>query len=331
MTDPVHPSYPLRTERLALRPVRVDDLDAIHAHRSLPEVARYLPHEPHTRDMTADTLERVIAGAALTEPGNWLDLAVEDASGRVVGEVLLKRDAQPLTGEIGFAFHPDVHGTGIATEAVAAGLDLAFGSFGWHRVIGICDVQNTPSAALMRRIGMRLEGVWRKDCFEKERWNNSLQFAVLASEWRATPPPSAGERAVDEATRAFFAAFTRLAGEPVDLDAARRVLAKGAVIERVAEDGTVDRTDVDGFLAPRVALLNGPSLTEFREVEAGSTTIVAGARAVRTSRYFKYGVRDGEPFSAWGRKVLQFGTTAAGDWLIESLTWTDEPEPTASA
>ncbi|WP_418955352.1 GNAT family N-acetyltransferase [Streptomyces tritici] len=326
MTGPAHPSYPIRTERLTLRPVRVEDLDAIHAHRSLPEVALYLPHEPHTREMTADTLRRVIAGEALAEPGDWLDLAVEDPSGRVVGEVLLKRDAAPLTGEVGYAFHPDVHGTGIATEAVTAALDLAFDGFGWHRVIGICDVLNTPSADLMRRVGMRLEGVWRKDGFDKERWHDSLQFAVLAAEWRRTPPPSPAERAVDAAARAFFASFTRRPGEPVDLAAARRVLAPDAVIERVAADGTVDRGDVDAFLAPRLALLNGPSLTEFREVEAAATTLVAGPRAVRTSQYVTYGVRDGEPFSAWGRKVLQFRASADGAWLIESLLWTDEPE-----
>ncbi|MFG2332443.1 GNAT family N-acetyltransferase [Streptomyces sp. NPDC048604] len=326
MTGPAHPPYPLRTERLALRPVRADDLDAIHAHRSLPDVARYLPHEPHTREMTADTLRRVIAGAALAEPGDWFDLAVEDASGRVVGEVLLKRDTTPLTGEVGFAFHPDVHGTGIATEAVTAALGLAFDGFGWHRVIGVCDLLNTPSAALMRRIGMRLEGVWRKDCFEKERWINSLQFAVLATEWRRALPPPAAEKAVDVVVGAFFAAFTRRDGKPVDLAAARRALAPGAVVESVAQDGTVDRTDRDGFLTPRLALLNGTSLTEFREVEVAAATLVAGPRAVRTSQYFKHGVRDGRPFSGWGRKVMHFGVAPDGSWRIESLLWADEPE-----
>ncbi|MEU8528575.1 MULTISPECIES: GNAT family N-acetyltransferase [Streptomyces] len=329
MTGPVHPPYPVRRERFALRPVRVDDLDAVHAHRSLPEVARYLPHEPHTREMTADTLGRVIAGESLAEPGNWLDLAVEDASGRVVGEVLLKRDEQPLTGEVGFAFHPDVHGTGIATEAVAVTLDIAFDSFGWRRIVGICNVENTASAALMRRIGMRHEAVWRKESYAKGLWNNFQQFAVLDSEWRTSPPPSADERAIDGVARAFFDAFTRRAGEPVDLNGARRVLAPNAVIERVAEDGVVHRTDVDEFLAPRATLLNGPSLTDFREVEAAQTTIVAGERAVRTAQYFKYGVRDGEEFSAWGRKVMQLAVSASGDWLIETLTWTDEPEPAA--
>lgn len=331
MTDPaehapVHPDYPVRTKRLSLRPVRADDLDAIHAHRSLPEVARYLPHEPHTREDTQRTLERMIAGEALAEPGDWLDLAVETESGRVVGEVLLKRDDRaPLTGEIGFAFHPDVHGTGIATEAVTAALDVAFDSFGWHRVTGVCFVENTASAALMRRVGMRHESVSRQDVHRKGSWRHSSRFAVLAADRRRTRARSADERAVDAAATAFYAAFTRRGGEAVALDGARAVIAPDAVIERVAEDGTVDRMDVEQFLAPRLVLLNGAELTEFTEIEVASTTLVAAGTATRSGEYFKWGVRNGMPFSAWGRKTFRLGNHS-GRWLIDSLIWADEPE-----
>ncbi|MEU2391790.1 GNAT family N-acetyltransferase [Streptomyces sp. NPDC007369] len=328
---PVRPDYPVRTGRLALRPVRSGDLDAIHAHRSLPEVAKYLPHEPHTREATRQTLERMTAGEALAEPGGWLDLAVETETGRVVGEVLLKRDGRaPLTGEIGFAFHPDVHGTGIPTEAVSAALDLAFDTFGWHRVFGVCNVQNTASAALMRRVGMRHEAVSRQDVHRKGTWHSTSQYAVLAAERRRTRPCSADEKAVDARAAAFYAAFTRSGGGPVDLAAARAVLAPDALIERVAEDGSVDRMDVDAFLAPREALLNGPELTEFTEVEVAATTLVADGRATRSGQYFKWGVRDGVAFSAWGRKTFRL-SAASGTWLIESLTWTDEPETGADS
>ncbi|WP_137991183.1 GNAT family N-acetyltransferase [Streptomyces vilmorinianum] len=325
---PVHPQYPVRTKRLRLRPVRRDDLDAIHAHRSLPEVALYLPHEPHTREMTARTLERVLAGEALANPGDWLDLAVETESGRVVGEVLLRREPdEPATGQVGFAFHPDVHGTGIATEAVTAALDIAFDSFGWHRVIGFCDVRNVASAALMRRVGMRHEAVHRDSVFLKNAWCSDSVFAVLAAEWRGTPPRTAEERAVDAVATAFFSAFTRRAGEPVSLDAARAALAPDAVIERVDENGNLDRTNVEEFLAPRHALLNGPELTDFHEFEVAFTTVVTAGRALRSSLYHKHGIHDGVPFAGWGRMNLHL-TTSSGAWLIESATWTDETQHT---
>ncbi|MFE5633500.1 GNAT family N-acetyltransferase [Streptomyces sp. NPDC056543] len=321
-----HPPYPVRTKRLSLRPVRMDDVEAIHAHRSLPEVALYLPHEPHTREVTAEVVERVIAGESLARPGDWFDLAVEDESGRVVGEVLLRREPdEPDTGQLGFAFHPDVHGTGIPTEAVAAALDIAFDHFGWHRVMGICDIRNRASAALMRRIGMRHESVLRDATFLKNEWCSDSVFAALAREWRRTPERSADERAVDTALTVFLAAFTRRSGEPVSLDAARAVLAPEAVIAYVAEDGKVTRMDVDEFLAPRQEYLNGPELTDFEEYEVQYSTVVAGDRALRTSLYHKRGIRGGVSFSAWGRKHTQ--VKRVGDaWLIDSVTWTDDPE-----
>ncbi|MFB7368521.1 GNAT family N-acetyltransferase [Streptomyces sp. NPDC056222] len=324
---PTHPEYPVRTKRLRLRPVRKDDLEAIHAHRSLPEVALYLPHEPHTREATAEMIERVMAGEALANPGDWLNLAVENEDGRLVGEVLLRREPdEPETGQVGFAFHPDVHRTGIPSEAVAAALDIAFESFGWHRVIGICDIHNQGSAALMRRIGMRHESVLRDSTFFKNAWCSDSVFAVLAHEWRRTPPRSTDERAVDTAVSVFLAAFTRRAGEPVSLDAAKAVLAPEAVIEYAAQDGQVTRMNVDEFLVPRQAYLNGTELTDFEEFEVSFSTVVGAGRALRSSLYHKSGIRDGKPFAGWGRQHFELAADASGDWRIRSLTWTDDPE-----
>ena len=111
MPSPVQPSYPIRTERLSVRPVTMDDLAAIHSYRSNPTVALYLPHEAHSRDDTEALLVKMTEQSALSEPGQWLDLAVEMDGAGVVGEVVLKWDTDDHElGEIGFAFHPSVKG-----------------------------------------------------------------------------------------------------------------------------------------------------------------------------------------------------------------------------
>ena len=38
----LRPAYPIRTPRLILRPFSPDDLEAVHAYHSDPEVVRYL-------------------------------------------------------------------------------------------------------------------------------------------------------------------------------------------------------------------------------------------------------------------------------------------------
>jgi RimJ/RimL family protein N-acetyltransferase len=184
---PIQPQYPIHTARLRLRPVRLSDVAAVNAYRSVPDVALYLPHPPHTVADTEKTVASMVSQEALTEPGQWLDLAVELAeTGEVVGEVLLKWSAaDPRQGEVGYAFNPAVHGQGIASEAVKAALALAFDGFGWHRVEGICDERNDKSAAVMARQGMRLEATFKEADWCKGEWVSLRHYALLRREWLA--------------------------------------------------------------------------------------------------------------------------------------------------
>ncbi|MCC6376286.1 MAG: GNAT family N-acetyltransferase [Microbacteriaceae bacterium] len=181
------PEYPILTTRLRLRPVELSDLADINSYRSIPAVAEFLPHEPHSLEDTRATLSKMIAMSSLTQPGDWIDFAVElvDSPG-VIGEVLLKWDKdEPKNGEVGFVFHPNVHGTGIPTEAVRAALRVAFEHFGWHRVHGVCDIQNLKSAALMRRLGMKKQAELVDVKWQKGRWLTLCHYAILEHEWRA--------------------------------------------------------------------------------------------------------------------------------------------------
>jgi RimJ/RimL family protein N-acetyltransferase len=119
--------------------------------------------------------------------GDRLVLAVErPQDGRVIGEVSLwLRSAEHRQGEIGFVFHPDVHGKGYAREAASALLDVAFGELGLHRVYGRTDARNDASAALMRRLGMRQEAHLRENEIFKGAWGDEVVFAVLEGEWNA--------------------------------------------------------------------------------------------------------------------------------------------------
>ncbi|MGH8893145.1 MAG: GNAT family N-acetyltransferase [Actinomycetes bacterium] len=51
-------SWPLRTERLDLRPYETSDLDEVRAMHTLEEVTRYLYWDVMTEGEVRDTLER---------------------------------------------------------------------------------------------------------------------------------------------------------------------------------------------------------------------------------------------------------------------------------
>lgn len=174
----------LRTPRLLLRPFAVRDLDDLHAYRSRAEVVRYLDAEVTDRRGTADLLHRRMVLDRLVEPGDTLVLAAE-LDGRVVGDVSLAwTSAEHRQGEIGFAFHPRVHGHGLAGEATAALLDLATGPVGLHRVSARCDARDTASARLLACLGLRQEAHLVHHEWIKGAWGDELVFAVLDDEWR---------------------------------------------------------------------------------------------------------------------------------------------------
>jgi RimJ/RimL family protein N-acetyltransferase len=183
----LRPGYPIRTERLDLRPHRRDDLDDLFAFHSRPEVVRYVPWPVRDREQTRAALEVKLGQDALTEPGQWLVLAIElRATGTVIGEVLLKWASDvDRQGEIGFALHSDYQGRGLAAEAAEAMLRLGFDELGLHRICGICVDGNEASAKLLQRLGMTLEGRFVDNAFFKGEWITELVFALREDDWRA--------------------------------------------------------------------------------------------------------------------------------------------------
>ncbi len=189
----LHPEYPIRTGRLALRPWRTDDLDRYHQLRSDPEIARYLYDEPMDRAQAADKLAGL--ASVIAAPGAWMDLAVEVVgdpefrSGTVAGNVgLCWTSDVHAQAEIGYALLSDCRGRGFATEAASAVVDLAFTGLTVHRVCGRIDARNRSSADVLERLGMRREAHLVENEFVKGEWADEAVYAVRADEWRRRRP-----------------------------------------------------------------------------------------------------------------------------------------------
>jgi RimJ/RimL family protein N-acetyltransferase len=183
----LRPRYPVRTERLLLRPLKTADADALLAYRSRQDVSRWVPFEPMSSD---DILER-IAGqwsrTELTDEGQALTLGAEvAATGELAGDVILMwHSREHAGGEVGYVLNPALGGHGYATEAAAGMLRLGFEELGLHRIVARIDEDNEASARLARRLGMRQEARLVQNEFFKGRWSNELDFAMLAEEWFA--------------------------------------------------------------------------------------------------------------------------------------------------
>lgn len=190
----LRPDYPLRTARLVLRPFMAGDLADLYAIQSLPQVARYLYWEARDLGQVRLALDTKMRQHGLDEEGDNLALAVVcPPLGRVIGEIDLRWLSRlHQQGEIGFVFHPDQQGRGLAREAAELVLGLGFGQLGLHRIIGRCDARNESSARLMRRLGMRLEARFVQNELFKGEWADELVYALLNQEWQARQPPARG-------------------------------------------------------------------------------------------------------------------------------------------
>jgi RimJ/RimL family protein N-acetyltransferase len=179
----LRPEYPIETERLLLRPYRAADIDVLHDIQSRPEVVRYLYWEPRTRER----VEQVIgeSTAEIEAEGQSLQLAIEPrGSDTMVGDVILMYITEAhQQGEIGYVLHPDHQGHGYATEAAREMLRLGFEQLGLHRIIGRLEARNSASAAVLERLGMRLEAHLRENEWVKGEWQSELVYAMLATEW----------------------------------------------------------------------------------------------------------------------------------------------------
>jgi RimJ/RimL family protein N-acetyltransferase len=169
----------LRTERLLLRPWTLDDVEPRAAVNRDAEVTRYL-----NRPVDADAMAAF--HGVVTE--HWHRhgfgfFAVESTeagtAGRFWGFVGVAYPtflpALARRPELGWRLGRQAWGRGLATEAAAAVLDLAFGRLGFSEVIAIIHPENARSQRVALKLGMhveqqvhnpvlgRLVDVWQRD------------------------------------------------------------------------------------------------------------------------------------------------------------------------
>lgn len=146
---------PIQTPRLLIRGLTREDISAGIALWTDAGVTR---HMGGPRDTAL--LQRVYEEElSRPEPPRYsLWPIVERETARVIGECgLLQKDVEGRPEiELVYLLVPDVWGRGYATEAAAAMRDAALAA-GVTRLIALIDPANPASAAVARKIGMRLE------------------------------------------------------------------------------------------------------------------------------------------------------------------------------
>jgi len=177
----------LRTERLLLREMRPDDLEAFLEMDAHPQSRTY--ETPRDEAAIRKVMERTMAGAAETPRRTYWFVVTIPPSDRMRGRAgVALSHPEYREWEIGWQMHVEEWGKGYATEAGRELLRLAFHELNAHRVVAFCHAQNRPSERVMQKLGMQQEGRTRETFWWRDHWVDELMYAILEREFLAGQP-----------------------------------------------------------------------------------------------------------------------------------------------
>jgi ribosomal-protein-alanine N-acetyltransferase len=148
----------IRTERLVLRPIAREDLDAFAAMFADPEVVRYIGDGTvATREESAEWIEVSIARNA-AEGWDMRSVLLANGGG-VIGRcgIAVRAIDGRTEHEVAYLFGRANWGRGYATEAAAVMRDRALGELGLSRLIALIDHGNRASRGVAGKLGMAYE------------------------------------------------------------------------------------------------------------------------------------------------------------------------------
>jgi RimJ/RimL family protein N-acetyltransferase len=175
----------ITADRIALRWLTEEDVPALFAVFSEPEVMRYwssLPLEEigEAGELLAHIQDGFRRGALF----QW-GIARRADNGVIGTCTLFHPDPNNRRAELGYALGREHWGKGYMREALTALLGYAFGELNLHRLEADVDPRNASSIKTLERLGFLREGYLR------ERWlvgggiQDSLFYGLLRSEWQA--------------------------------------------------------------------------------------------------------------------------------------------------
>jgi [ribosomal protein S5]-alanine N-acetyltransferase len=175
----------LTTNRLILREFVESDWQAVLAYQSDPAYLRYNPWWQRTELDVRSFVHMFIDWSEEVPRKKFQFAIILKEEGCLIGNCgLRKQSAYIQMADLGYEIDRRYWGYGYATEASRALLEFGFEQLGLHRIWAYCIAENVASARVLEKIGMKYEGLQRESEWMKNRWWDTLHYAILDHEWR---------------------------------------------------------------------------------------------------------------------------------------------------
>jgi ribosomal-protein-alanine N-acetyltransferase len=166
----------IKTKRLTLRPIEIEDLEIIQNYSIDEEWYRYLDF--HTKESVEEFVKKAVKSP--WEEHARFSILIDK---KMIGGVGLYIEMKEKRAEIGYSLSKDYWGKGIIPEAVTRVIKYGFEDLGLEKIFAQTDLRNTPSQEVMKKMGMTKEGIFRKHAIAQNKRRDIIYFSILKSEW----------------------------------------------------------------------------------------------------------------------------------------------------
>jgi ribosomal-protein-alanine N-acetyltransferase len=173
----------IRTERLTLRPFRLEDAGEVRSlagSRAIADTTARVPH-PYEEGMAEEWIRT--HGRLFRAKKAVIYAITRTDTGRLVGAIGLELHMANERAEIGYWIGRRYWNRGYATESAEAMLMYGFTELGLNRIYAHHFRRNPSSGKVMQKIGMKREGLLRKHFKKGERFEDLVFYGILREEF----------------------------------------------------------------------------------------------------------------------------------------------------
>ena len=187
MSQPSSATAAVRTKRLTLRPLRLEDADELKRCMIEGAIGETMISTPD--NVNDESARAWIAARLPSSQSHDLHLAICESADdrRAIGYVgVVHVDPVHGEGELTFWLGRDARGKGYASEAAKSVAAHALGPFGLNRLCAHHMVGNDASGGVLARLGFKPEGVLRQRVRKRGAFHDVALLSLLRDDLNAS-------------------------------------------------------------------------------------------------------------------------------------------------
>jgi len=167
----------LKTNRLILRPIRLEDFSAIYNYHQDEEWGQYF--NPRTLDVVENLVCKWVTSSWDISPRFTITL-----NSNIIGGTGLYIDVENNIAEMGYSLAKEYWGKGYITEANSEVIRWGFEDLKLYKIFSTTITENIPSINVMKKLGMSQEALLKGHNLIRGNRKDEVLYSILKDNWK---------------------------------------------------------------------------------------------------------------------------------------------------